>query len=90
MDIAVSLVSGPFGALILSVSIIVWMTKKLFPLLENYLEKQNSTLVKLVTALNDTVAAHERDRDTFVASLEKLGARIEKVEDAVKHLTRKD
>jgi hypothetical protein len=59
-------------------------------MLKDYLEKQNTTLTKLVSALSDTVAAHEKDRDTFVASLEKLGARIEKVEDAVKHLTRKD
>jgi uncharacterized coiled-coil protein SlyX len=59
-------------------------------MLKDYLEKQNSTLTKLVSALSDTVAAHEKDRDTFVTSLEKLGARIEKVEAAVKHLTHKD
>lgn len=90
MDVAIALVSGPFGALCLSVSIIVWMTRTIFPMLKDYLEKQNTTLVKLVGALSDTVAAHEKDRDTFVASLEKLGARIEKVEAAVKHLTHKD
>ena len=44
----------------------------------------------VLSALSDTVAAHEKDRDTFVASLEKLGARIEKVEAAVKHLSNKD
>lgn len=90
MELAISLVSGPFGALCLSVSIIVWMTRVIFPILKDYLEKQNTTLTKLVSALSDTVAAHEKDRDTFVASLEKLGARIEKVEAAVKHLTNKD
>jgi hypothetical protein len=90
MDVAIALVSGPFGALCLSVSIIVWITKVIFPMLREYLETQNKSLSRLVSALSDTVAAHEKDRDTFVASLEKLGARIEKVEDAVKHLIHKD
>jgi hypothetical protein len=90
MDVAIALVSGPFGALALSVGLLVWITKVIFPMLRDYLETQNKSLSRLVSALSDTVAAHEKDRDTFVASLEKLGARIEKVEDAVKHLTNKD
>lgn len=90
MDIAVSLVSGPFGALILSISIIVWITKKLFPLLENYLEKQNKTLIQLCDTLRDTVASHQSDRVAFVASLEKLGERIERVESSVKKLVDKE
>jgi len=90
MDIAIALVSGPFGALALSVGLLVWITKVIFPMLKDYLETQNKSLSRLVSALSDTVAEHKADREMFVASLEKLGARIEKVEDAVKHLTRKD
>ena len=90
MDIAIALVSGPFGALALSVGLLVWITKVIFPMLKEYLETQNKSLSKLVSALSDTVAAHEKDRDTFVTSLEKLGARIERVEDTLKHLTRND
>lgn len=90
MDVAIALVSGPFGALALSIGLLVWITKVIFPMLKEYLETQNKSLAKLVSALNDTVSAHEKDRDTFVASLEKLGARIERVEDTLKHLTKKD
>jgi hypothetical protein len=90
MDIAVALVSGPFGALALSVGLLVWITKVIFPMLRDYLEQQNKSLSKLVSALSDTVAEHKADREMFVTSLEKLGARIERVEDTLKHLTRKD
>lgn len=90
MDVAIALVSGPFGALALSIGLLVWITKVIFPMLKEYLETQNKSLAKLVSALSDTVSAHEKDRDTFVASLEKLGARIERVEDTLKHLTKKD
>jgi len=90
VDIAVALVSGPFGALALSVGLLVWITKVIFPMLREYLETQNKSLSRLVSALSDTVAEHKADREMFVNSLEKLGARIEKVEDALKHLTRKD
>jgi uncharacterized coiled-coil protein SlyX len=90
MELAISLVSGPFGALALACSLLIWMTKVIFPMLREYLETQNKTLAKLVSTLSDTVAAHEKDRDTFVASLEKLGARIERVEDTLKSFTRKD
>ena len=90
MDIAVALVSGPFGALALSVGLLVWITKVIFPMLRDYLEQQNRSLSRLVSALSYTVAEHKADREMFVASLEKLGARIERVEDTLKHLTRKD
>ena len=90
MELAISLVSGPFGALALACSLLIWITKVIFPMLREYLETQNKTLAKLVSTLSDTVAAHEKDRDTFVASLEKLGARIERVEDTLKSFTRKD
>jgi hypothetical protein len=90
MDIAVALVSGPFGALALSVGLLVWITKVIFPMLRDYLEQQNKSLSRLVDTLRDTVAEHKADREMFVTSLEKLGARIERVEDTLKHLTRKD
>lgn len=90
MDIAVALVSGPFGALALSVGLLVWITKIIFPMLRDYLEQQNKNLSKLVDTLRETVAEHKADREMFVTSLEKLGARIERVEDTLKHLTRKD
>lgn len=90
MDVAVSLVSGPFGALILSVGLLVWITKVIFPMLREYLEQQNKSLSRLVDTLRDTVAEHKADREMFVASLEKLGARIERVEETLKSFTRKD
>lgn len=90
MELAISLVSGPFGALCLSVSIIVWMTRVIFPILKDYLEKQNKTLIQLCDTLRDTVASHQSDRVAFVASLEKLGERIERVESSVKKLVDKE
>lgn len=90
MDIAVALVSGPFGALALSVGLLVWITKVIFPMLREYLETQNKSLSRLVDTLRDTVSEHKADREMFVASLEKLGARIERVEETLKSFTRKD
>lgn len=90
MDIAISLVSGPFGALCLSVGLLVWITKVIFPMLKQYLEEQNRNLVKLVDTLRDTVSSHQADRIAFISSLEKLGDRIERVEQSVKRLVDKD
>jgi hypothetical protein len=90
MDIAVALVSGPFGALALSVGLLVWITKVIFPMLRDYLEQQNKSLSRLVDTLSDTVAEHKSDREMFVTSLEKLGARIERVELSVKKLIDKE
>ena len=90
MDIAVSLVSGPFGALCLSVGLLVWITKVIFPMLKEYLEKQNKSLSQLVDTLRDTVSLHQQDRVAFINSLEKLGDRIERVEQSVKRLVDKD
>lgn len=90
MDIAIALVSGPFGALALSVGLLVWLTKVIFPMLRDYLETQNKSLSRLVDTLRDTVAAHQSDRVAFVESLEKLGARIERVEQSVKKLVDKE
>ena len=90
MEVAIALVSGPFGALALSVGLLVWITKVIFPMLREYLETQNKSLSRLVDTLRDTVAEHKADREMFVASLEKLGARIERVEETLKSFTRKD
>lgn len=90
MELAISLVSGPFGALALACSLLIWITKVIFPMLKDYLEKQNKTLTELCNTLRDTVSSHQADRVAFVNSLEKLGERIERVELSVKKLVDKE
>jgi uncharacterized coiled-coil protein SlyX len=85
----VSLVTGPLGALALSVGLIVWMGKVLLPVLRDYLEKQSAHLGELIAALNRTVAAHEQDRDAFTTSLLKLSVRVEKVETTLDSIAKK-
>jgi len=78
-----SLVTGPLGALGLSVGILVWMARSVLPMLKEYLERQSEHLGKLVEALNKTVAEHSKDRDAFAAGLLQLSVRLEKVETVV-------
>jgi len=82
-------VTGPLGALALSVGLIVWMGKVLLPVLRDYLEKQSLHLGNLVEALNRTVAEHSKDRDAFAAGLLQLSVRLEKVETVVDGIAKK-
>jgi uncharacterized coiled-coil protein SlyX len=84
-----TLVTGPLGALGLSVGLIVWMGKVLLPVLRNYLEKQSAHLGELIDALNKTVGAHEADRVLFADSLMRLSVRVEKVETTLDSIAKK-
>jgi len=84
-----TLVTGPLGALGLSVGLIVWMGKVLLPVLRSYLEKQSAHLGELIAALNRTVEAHEHDREAFTTSLLQLSSRVEKVETTLDSIAKK-
>jgi hypothetical protein len=84
-----TLVTGPLGALGLSVGLIVWMGKVLLPVLRNYLEKQSEHLGELIKELNRTVTSHEADRILFADSLMRLSVRVERVEEVVESIARK-
>lgn len=84
-----TLVTGPLGALGLSVGLIVWAGKFMLPMLKEYLEKQSAHLGNLVDALNKTVAEHSKDRDAFAAGLLQLSVRLEKVETVVDGIAKK-
>jgi F0F1-type ATP synthase membrane subunit b/b' len=71
----ISLLTGPTGALALSVGILVWLGKTAVPILKTYLEKQNDLIAELVKS-------HQRDRDSFVASLDKISDRLDKMSEA--------
>lgn len=85
----IGLVTGPLGALGLSVGTLVWLAKSVLPMLKDYLEKQSAHLGKLVDALNNTVAEHSKDREAFAAGLLQLSVRVEKVEEVVESIARK-
>jgi len=85
----VGLVTGPLGALGLSVGALVWLAKSVLPMLKEYLEKQSSHLGKLVDALNNTVAEHSKDREAFAAGLLQLSVRVEKVETTLDSIAKK-
>jgi uncharacterized coiled-coil protein SlyX len=85
----IGLLTGPLGALGLSVGLLVYLAKTVIPMLKEYLEKQSSHLGKLVEALNKTVAEHAKDRDAFAAGLLQLSVRVEKVEEVVESIARK-
>jgi len=89
MEQLVAAVSGPFGALALSVAILWWLATKVVPVLQKYLEGQNEKLGALVAALEKTVDAHEADRKTFEASIAGLTTRMDKVETDVHHIRSK-
>lgn len=80
MEQIVAAVTGPFGALALSVAILVWLAKQIVPMLKAYLESQSDGLKNMVTALQKTVDSHEADRKTFEAALSQLDSRLDRVE----------
>lgn len=86
VDTIISAITGPFGALIISVGILYWVGNKLIPILQKYFDSQNEQLGGLVKALNKTVDAHEKDRKTFEDAINKLVQRIEKVEEDVEDI----
>lgn len=83
METFITTVSGPLGALALSVGILYWLASKVVPIMQTYLEKQNERLGDLVQAIEKTVIAHEKDRDTFEKALNNLSRRLGKVEEDV-------
>ena len=85
----IGLLTGPLGALGLSVGLLVYLAKTIIPMLKEYLERQSSHLGKLVEALNRTVAEHAKDREAFAAGLLQLSVRVEKVEEVVESIARK-
>lgn len=86
MEQFITTVSGPLGALALSVAILWWLANKIVPVLQTYLEGQNARLGDLVKAIEKTVAAHEADRDAFETSIAGLAGRLDKVETDVHHI----
>lgn len=80
MDKFIAAVTGPLGALALSVAILVWLAKQIVPMLKAYLESQSQGLKDMVHALQKTVDAHEADRKTFEAALSQLDSRLDRVE----------
>ena len=85
----IGLLTGPLGALGLSVGLLVYLAKTVIPMLKEYLENQSSHLGKLVEALNRTVAEHAKDREAFAAGLLQLSVRVEMVEEVVESIARK-
>lgn len=80
MEELIKAVTGPLGALALSVGILYWLASKIVPVLQKYLESQSAELKHMVTALQKTVDAHELDRKTFEAALSQLDSRLDRVE----------
>lgn len=83
MEAFIAAVSGPLGALGLSVGILYWLASRVVPVMQKYLEAQSDRLHELVIALNRTIDAHEKDRQTFEKSIENINGRIDKVETMV-------
>lgn len=80
MEAFITAVTGPLGALALSVGILYWLASQIVPVLKAYLENQSSQLKSLVTALEKTVEAHERDRVAFESAISQLDTRLDRVE----------
>ena len=85
----IGLLTGPLGALGLSVGILVYLAKTVIPMLKEYLERQSEHLGELVDALNKTVTAHEADRNLFTDSLMRLSVRVERVETTLDSIAKK-
>ena len=83
MEAVITAVTGPLGALALSVGILWWLATKLVPVFQAYLEAQATSLKSMVTALEKTVAAHERDRKMFEAAISQLDTRLDRVESDI-------
>ena len=80
MDELIKAVTGPLGALALSVGILYWLASQIVPVLKAYLESQSTELKHMVVALQKTVDAHEQDRKTFEVALSQLDSRLDRVE----------
>lgn len=80
MEQVIAAITGPLGALALSVAILYWLATQLVPVLKAYLEAQSQGLKDMVFALQKTVDAHEADRKTFEAALSQIDARLDRVE----------
>jgi hypothetical protein len=89
METVIQLVSGPFGALALSVGILIWLARIVLPVLKFYLDTQNEKLGGLVSAVEKTVAAHIEDRKIFEAAILGLTTRVDKIEGDVHHIRSK-
>jgi hypothetical protein len=89
MEGLITAVSGPLGALALCVAILWWLANRVVPVLQKYLESQSERLHDLVLALNRTIDAHEKDRQTFEKSIENINGRIDKVEATVEKIQSK-
>jgi hypothetical protein len=76
----IAAITGPLGALALSVAILYWLATQLVPVLKSYLEAQSKGLHDMVLALQKTIDAHEQDRKTFEAALSQLDSRLDRVE----------
>ena len=83
MEAFITAVTGPLGALALSVGILWWLATRLVPVLQAYLESQAESLRNMVTALEKTVTAHERDRKMFEAAINQLDTRLDRVESDI-------
>ena len=71
----ISLITGPAGALALAVGMLWWLGNAALPLLKSYLLRQNDLIAELVKS-------HQADRDSFVASLDKISDRLDKMSEA--------
>ena len=89
MEGLIAAVTGPLGALALSVAILVWLAKMVVPVLKAYLDTQNEKLGGLVAAVEKTVNAHVEDRKVFEAAIQNLTSRVDKIEGDVHHIRSK-
>ena len=85
----VGLVTGPLGALALSVGILWWLANRILPVLTKYFDGHNEKLGKLVDALEKTVDAHEKDRETFTQTIAGITTRLDVVEGKVELICNK-
>ena len=89
MEGLITAVTGPLGALALSVAILWWLAKMVVPVLKAYLDTQNEKLGGLVSAVEKTVAAHVEDRKVFEQAIANLTTRVDKIEGDVHQIRSK-
>lgn len=89
MEQFAALVTGPLGALALSVGILWWLANRILPVLTRYFDGHNEKLGKLVDALEKTVDTHEKDRETFTQTIAGITQRLDAVEDKVEIIHKK-
>ncbi len=85
----VGLLTGPLGALALSVGILWWLANRILPVLTKYFDGHNEKLGKLVDALEKTVDAHEEDRQLFAQTIAGITQRLDVVEGKVELIHKK-